>query len=258
MAAKKNKRSKKKKVFKPADNIFVKIIIFTIVLASVVAGAYLGFSYVLYNNANFKLDNISLEMPYEYQGRFSGLSSYLGEPIFKVDLDELADYSPNKYPYFKYLRAVRMLPNSVVLEAEPREPIARLSSGKLFDVQKVVFPNVLDKDYTQLPVIYGIDSASKMLGKPLSTDSAEIASFVLSKQEKIRQAISCDIKEVDVNNPSDASFTLKDNDIEIRIGDSDLEKRIFLLSSIASDLGEEFSQIKYIDLRFKDPVIGYR
>lgn len=253
MPSKKNRKKSGGKISK----FLSKLIFVMIVLGLLGAAVFWGLSSLFNHNSNFRLKYIRLGMPDELKPKFSKFNSRIGDPIFNVDLKEMADYSWSKYPYLEYIRAVRILPNCIEIEAKPRLPIARTPEGWLLDREGVLFPNDFDKDYSFLPKVSGVAKGKPELGKHFSSAELNLTFLLLEKIPESDVVKSSDIESIYVGNASDASFNIKDGP-QVRIGDKDLDKRLFVLAKIIFDAQQELKNIKYIDLRFKDPVIGYK
>jgi cell division septal protein FtsQ len=246
----------KKNRKKSQSNLF-QIIIVLLVLTVLILALGFGLNALFKFNPNFRIKQVRLNMPEELKAKFEKDNSLIGEPIFSVNLKEAAGYSSKKYPYLEYIRAVRRLPNCIEIEAKPRVPVFRTSEGLLIDANKVIFPNYFEKDYTNLVQVAGVVSKTTELGKPIDSANLKLAFEIKDKIFAIASFRSSALDSIYIGNVSDASFTFRDGP-EIRIGSDDLEKRLFILEKIFTEAQDELGQIKYIDLRFKDPVMGYK
>ncbi|HLD82854.1 MAG TPA: hypothetical protein VI976_02775, partial [Candidatus Omnitrophota bacterium] len=77
------------------------------------------------------------------------------------------------------------------------------------------------------------------------------------------------IKKIDVSSLSEAAIYLSLPEVlepakeglilqEVRLGQSNIRAKLMILSGLITQLEDELAKIKYIDLRFKDPVIKYK
>lgn len=213
-------------------------------------------------------------------GVAADLSYLKGRNIFEIDLNKEAEYLLRVYPGYKDVRLIRILPNCLFVRCLKRQPLAYVKLYRYFyvDSNSVIFNadnQVIDAD---LPVILGLetkifapkDGRSYKDVKELRLALDIIKSLSLNKGDGDYK-----IKKIDASNLVNASFYLcflprpaglskdsniKDNDflLEVRTGQDHLGDKINILSSLLSQMNNERFNIKYIDLRFKEPVIKFR
>lgn len=190
--------------------------------------------------------------------------SYLkGRNIFTVDLKKESEYIFSSYPVYRKVRLIRILPNQLFVDFLKRRPLAYVKLYRYFYVDEEVSlwsadtsPEELD-----LPVIVGLDT--KIFG-PKTGQHYTIPSLVLAldiiKEVNLNKTLKqYKLKRIDAKNadyvscfvPTLAGF----EDVEIRINQEDMKDKINILAGLVSQLKSGLSAIKYIDLRFKEPVI---
>jgi len=253
MPAKKSKKRTAKRLPKNLSRWVVSFLIFFVLAASAAWGLNVMFKF----HPQFKIKHIKYDMPVELRSKFTKYNAYRGEPVLNVDLKALDSYTPQRYPYLEYIRITRQLPNCLTIEAKPRQPIARVNPELLLDAKGVLFPNALGRDYSELIMVSGLVGSRPALGRPVKSKKLDLAYELLKKIKTSNILNAFGVPKINVSSLNNAYFIIA-TDTEIRIGDKDTAKRLIILEQIVSDARQELAQIKYIDLRFKDPVIGYK
>ncbi len=198
-----------------------------------------------------------------------------GQNIFSVDLKMQAQYLCGIYPVYKNIRLARILPCRIFIDFIKRKPLAYLKLYKYFlvDQDAVLFdaPQSADMD---LPVILGLETKifGPRAGNKIEAKELAYALNIIKKIQANRALRSWKIEKIDLISPLNASFfivsTLKNPDpragesdsgpLEVKIGQAGLEYKINILSGLLIQLQKDRFNIKYIDLRFKEPVVKFR
>ncbi|MFH0840192.1 MAG: cell division protein FtsQ/DivIB [Candidatus Omnitrophota bacterium] len=181
-----------------------------------------------------------------------------GKNIFKLDLGEIGEYMLNNYRELKAIQIRRTFPDSILVVALLRKPVAQLREGRYYPIDEecIVLSDVKDSPDKDLPVISGIGvNLREAMGKKIGSKSLGQA-LILFKFIKESGILNNHIlQEINAGNIKSMSFTL-DDDMEIRIGHENYAKRLLSLKEILADPKIWPSDIGYIDLRFGEPVIG--
>ncbi len=188
------------------------------------------------------------------------LRLYGGRNIFSVDIGALAGGIARRYPDAKSVVARRKLPNTLKISIVLRRPIALVSDDKYYpvDSEGVILPNADASAWQKLPVITGVnvresDKAGGVCGsRPLS-----IALGLIIELSRARILSEYSITAIDVTDPKNAAFFFEDG-LEVKIGHESFRERLQRLSQTLKNPRLILSRIKYIDLRFKDIVIGQK
>ena len=120
----------------------------------------------------------------------------------------------------------------------------------------------------ELPVIYGLDRkiSGSQAGREYNLNELLLAVNIIKTVRNNRQLRGLKIKRIDVSNPANAAFTIllpepaqvvPPEGIEVRIGQGYLSDKINILASMLIQGRKDWDNIKYIDLRFKEPVIKF-
>jgi len=197
--------------------------------------------------------------------------SYLkGRNIFSVDLAKQSRYLSDLFPLYSRIRLIRVLPNRIFVDFVKRKPIACVSLYRYFYVDKdsFLFNLPSQEDIPTLPLIVGLET--KIFGpKPgnrYNIRELELALEIINEINANSVFKNCEIKKIDVSSISNASFFMalpvKDalgkkeyGVIEVRLGGEDIKGKINILGNLLNQLTADRYNIKYVDLRFKEPTI---
>lgn len=194
--------------------------------------------------------------------------SYLkGRNIFIVDLKKESEYILESYPGYNKINLVRILPNRLFVDFIKRNPVALVKLYKYFalDEDGVLFNASDQPEESTLPVILGLET--KIFGpKPGKSYNIREISFALDTIKEIKRNKALKdyrIKKLDLATRANAAvFILLPGQrgaqeclLEVRLGADNIENKIAILSGIFSQGKFDLYKIKYIDLRFKGPVV---
>jgi len=224
-----------------------------------------------------------------FQDASADLSYLVGRNIFSVDLLKEEWAIAQIYPEYKKIRLVRILPDRLFVDFIKRRPIAYLKlyryfyideDGVLFNVPTGLLPAGLlsagAPRQWDLPVILGLEK--KIFGpKPgLKYDIRELITAVnIIKAMRSNAALKqLQINLIDAGDRNEISFLIRippetqgypnnsqspvPNNLEVKIGDGYINDKINILSSLFVQEKKDYVNIKYIDLRFKEPVIKFK
>lgn len=188
--------------------------------------------------------------------------SYLkGRNIFVVDLQKESGYLSLNYPAYKKIKLIRILPSHLFVDFIRRKPLGIVKLYRYFcvDEDMVLFDVSADLEEEDLPVILGLDTKifGPKQGRIYNIKELALALNIIKEAKSNRVLKDYEIKRIDVTNPSHASFFIPD-DLEIKIGEGDTKDKIDILGSIFIHIKNDLNNVKYIDLRFKEPVIKFK
>jgi len=200
--------------------------------------------------------------------------SYLkGKNIFSVDLQKEARYIAEAHPIYHKVSLIRILPDRISVRCLLRKPFAYVKLYRYFSVDDdfVLFdiPKQLEEN---LPVISGLDTRILGAKSGQKCNIRELALALNIVKEIGRNKVFDDykIKRINITSPSEASVfilaQLKATDyttrkstevqgLEVKIAQGNINDRIDILASLFVQEKNNLYNIKYIDLRFKEPVI---
>ena len=253
--AKKMKRKKKaepKVVFKRKIPI-KKILPFAIILVLILT------SYVfLKNSPYFSVKKISIvDIDYASGIEASDLIRiYKGRNIFNIDIKSLSSRMRDDHPFIKDVVVKRVLPEMLEISILSRVPVAKIKSKGYLPIDNagmVLSSRLVSED---LPVITGVSLWIRpRAGEKIKNKKVNNALMLLEALKESSTIRKYGLREINVRDTRNLSFFLK-NGIEVKIGDEEFSTRIKRLSTTLSDTSLDKDNIKYIDVRFRDVVIG--
>lgn len=190
------------------------------------------------------------------------VSSVKGRNLWTVDLKALEANLKAQRPHLKRVRVIRLLPSTLQVEVVERVPVAQLFLGGWHpvDADGYILPQTGSVPLEQLVLLKGIDSPKQPL-KVGQANANERLSRALQIAEQLRRSpllAGHRLTTVDVANPAQLTFVI-DEDVEIRCGDdTQLASHLRRLRAVLRQVAKHGLEVRYIDLRFPDPVIGPR
>ncbi len=197
-----------------------------------------------------------------------------GRNIFSLDLKQEARRVFLKCPDCRKVRLTRVLPNSLVVDFLKRKPAALVKFYKDFaiDEQGVLFEPDSTVQSLQLPVIYGLET--KIFAPQAGMNYRRLEfSLALSiiKEFKANPAFGgFSLTRIDVAKAGSAGFFMLlpqptnaevknhsglSKGLEVRTGAGNIRQKMMILGGLLQQERREWSNIMYIDLRFKEPLI---
>lgn len=199
------------------------------------------------------LDRQSLERVLKDCDRLKGRS------IFLIPLKDVQTRLSDKYPQIPGLKIVRRLPDQIELMARKRYPLAQITVQSrviTLDDQGLVLSvnNPLDRN---LPLIAGLSYNRQNLGLGASLRNYQFQAAYIIIQSFKKEASLAKLKlvQVDVSNPSAINLGLSNN-LKVILDTEKNDQRLKILGMLLSQGKLNLNQVKYIDLRFNEPIIG--
>ncbi len=186
--------------------------------------------------------------------------SYLkGRNIFSLDLRRESNLISGMYPAYKKIRLIRILPDKLFLDFLVRKPIALVKSWKLLGMDETLslfVINLAPEEILKLPLIVGIERkiATDKPGRKYTVPELFFALSIIKRKAEISSLNSFSIKRIDLSSLDNTSIFI-DNGLEVKIGHENMRQKLDLLGDILANLKNDLLKVKYIDLRFKEPVI---
>jgi len=180
--------------------------------------------------------------------------------ISKLRLKKIKNYMLDSYPELLSLRLDRAFPDSIQAVIVLRKPIAQVNQQRYYPVDRegVVLSDVKDYPDENLPIINGIRTKlSRAIGKMVESRRLEKALALLRKIKSSGILEEHTLVEIDAANMRNMIFFLEDG-LEIKIGHEEYTSRLEKLKNELSDPQIKPADVRYIDLRFGEPVIGPR
>ena len=182
----------------------------------------------------------------------------VGKNIFKLDLKEVRDYMLNSYGELLDLKLKRAFPSSIIVTIILRKPVAQLHQELYYPVDDggIILSGARNYPHEKLPLINGIRfNPSSEVGKETQSQRVKKALLLLKELENCGILKKHTLVEIDVSSIRNVIFFLEDG-LEVKIGRDEYAMRLENLKEILYDPKLRPGDIRYIDLRFKEPVIG--
>ena len=206
----------------------------------------------------------------------SRLSYLKGRNIFALDLKRESWKILLGCSDCSNVRISRVLPNRLFINYFKRQPVALAKFYKYFalDQNGVFFFSRADYPLENLPVIYGLETKIFAPRAGLSYNNKEVRlALELIREFKANRLLkNFQLKRIDLADPENTSVfillprsvslepvngfsSLEWGGFEVRMGESNIKNKIIILGGMILQAKKDLLNIKYVDLRFKEPVI---
>ncbi len=187
----------------------------------------------------------------------------LGTNIFRIDAQKLAERIRKKFPTFDSVTVSRVLPSQLAITAKERLPVAVLKRDLYYvlDTEGVPLSSYASGDLLDFPLIVGLEGRVPRvkLGVAGPRDVLErpllLARSLRVHKRDIDQGNAFRVTRIDATDLNNLTFYLGEN-LQIRVGHQDIENRVSLLPAILHSISQDLPNVKYIDLRPKEPVVA--
>ena len=211
------------------------------------------------------------------QSNFSKLDYLKGRNIFSIDLKRESWKILLGCSDCSNVRISRVLPNRLFVSFLKRQPVALVKFYKYFalDASGVLFLAPLNFPPQDLPVVYGLETKifAPRSGLRYNTKEVRLALEIIKEFEANRLLKNFQLKKIELADPDNArifillpapgwslpeasaSSSIEWAGFEVKIGDSGIRNKITILGGLILQAKKDLMNIKYVDLRFKEPVI---
>lgn len=182
-----------------------------------------------------------------------------GKNIFAVDLRRLHREIRSLFPQIYDLSVERRFPDTIHINARRRDPFAQVMSAQNFliiDDEGVVI-SMDRKPAEKYPLIVHahLENQKIALGARLVTSEVKAAITVINAFLNNNSLSKYPISDVDVDNLTKITFKIGPL-LEIILDSEDVPAKLDMLVSLIVQKKLDFRAIKYIELRFKEPVVS--
>ncbi|MBI3312079.1 MAG: FtsQ-type POTRA domain-containing protein [Candidatus Omnitrophica bacterium] len=222
----------------------------------------------------------------------------IGQNLWSVDLNGLASSLKTQQPHLKRLRVIRRVPHTLQVEAVERTPVAqvKLSQWHLIDEEGFILPPGRPAPWENLVMLKGMEGVKPALRVGQENTDERVLSALRIVAQLARSSVLAhrQVVAVDVSNPQHVTAWIRPTslgtirlpseketmlvthstgspqdraeppgetgeEIEVRYGSEDeLATQLERLRAVLRTVEGKSLAIRYIDVRFKDPVIGPR
>jgi len=196
--------------------------------------------------------------------------SLIGQNLWDVDIDALAADFAKQQPALKTVRVVRQLPNVLRIETIPRVAIAQVrldlpaalaaQAGRWYPVDGdgFVLQESSDETTAHLIRLEGLAGSAIKVGRENTNERLRLALRVLEKLRHTPAALARRLTHINVTNPQEIRLVI-DGETEVHCGsEEELDAHVHRLVSTLKVIGKQQLSVRYIDVRFREPVISPR
>ena len=234
----------------------IRIIVF-LFIGFVLFTSYVNAVEFLTSSPLFVVKDVAIDQSIRFIDQRS-LKDLIGTNIFKVDIKKLDGQITQRYPYIAQLRVERQLPNRILVLAKKREALMQIYFKKkylLLDTEGVALYYVLQP--TTLPQIYGIplERGGLFLGGRIRGQEIVKVVEILNMFRTSSYLKRWRIHAVQAGNLSKIDLSVGEN-MHVILDQDNTQDKIEMLQMLISANKIDLNKVRYIDLRFKEPVIA--
>ena len=234
----------------------IRVIVF-LFIGFVLFTAYVNAVEFLSSSPLFEVKDVMIDRSIQFIDLRS-LKDLKAKNIFKVDIQKLDRQISREYPYIAQLRVVRQLPDRILILAKKRDPLMQIYYKKkylLLDTEGVALYYMLGP--AALPQVYGIPIEPNWMflgGHLRGTELSKVVD-ILNSFRASPYLRHWRIHAVQAGNLSKIDLLIGEN-MHVILDQDDTQDKIELLKMLTSSNKINLNTVKYIDLRFKEPVIA--
>lgn len=246
------KQKKEKFQFKIKEILLVLIGAVLVVFLGILSGEFFN------ESRYFSVKTIKIDSSLQFIDK-NDLAVLQNKNIFEINLQALQKKLRTKYPQVSDLKVLRKFPDQILVVAKKRSPFAQIEVDKtviILDELGVVLSKSTSSN-NGLSMILGLEPVEDpALGRPLASNRLNAALKILRAFDELGNDFpQLSIVDVDVSQLSKITIGLS-NKLLVVIDTDKVDQRMKLLSVILAQKAINLSEAKYVDLRFKEPIVG--
>ena len=230
-----------------------KLIIIVFLLIGLIYYSFVCTGRFLLTSEYFRIEKVITNNP------LLDLSYLKGQNIFQIDLAILADDLYESFPNYRKITVTRELPDTISVDFVSRQAIGYVKLYRYFavDDQAVLFYPQDKQLNPQLPIIEGLETRifGPRPGQKVNVNELKTVIDLIKSYNNIKELREYKISRIIASDISNLSFFISHN-VQIKVG-STLRGKLRILRSLLREIQSELDKVRYIDLRFKEPVIKY-
>lgn len=247
-------KKKKSKI----QSFIIKFILITLLAAAISFAVGFGTIHVFRNNDYFKIRSVSLDSSLQFINK-RDFRNLMGKNIFDIDLKAVQRRLSYKYPRASDLKIVKRFPNQIAVVAKQRFPFVQIQvDGKIIILdEKGVMLSEEEKVNKKLPLVVGVRLYRQKIvrGSMFKGTDVQIALEITKRFQAVKNLSRYSIVKIDTQNLSKILLTLS-NDADVILDRNKIAQKTRILGVVLSQDQLDLKHVKYIDLRFKEPIIG--
>lgn len=233
-----------------------KIIFWVAVLAIAGYGLFFVVKQIAIRSGYFKVEFVKFSgNRYQDEKNIQSFAKVdLNQSIFDVNLAYITDKMLEN-PYLRGVSVSRILPSSILIDVQEREPILYLADQSVYMVDEtgMVLQKLPRMLMGKLPIITGLSK------KAIEKDSTAILAAIqlVRKIREVDASLVSFISEINFRDQKTPELVLVKGAARVKLGTTDYYQRIYLLSELLSKqpIMDRLPTIRTIDLTFADRVI---
>lgn len=244
-------------------NLYVKPLIGSLISLSVLLFIIICLIQLAKKSDFFRVKQVLVKINNTAGGDYKiDLSYLIGRNIITLALNREEERILKLYPGYGRINLIRILPDKLCAIFIPRKAVALLKLYRHFclDEDLVLFIPANEQECAGLVEICGLET--KIFGPKSGTryncKELNTALTIIKAVKNNPMLTNIQIKKFDLSEPANTTFfiTKDGQDVKpVRISQEAVVDKINILGSVLAQAGNDWPDIKYIDLRFKEPVI---
>ncbi len=246
----------KKSDIKVSFIVVLRVIIFLFLAWSLVV-AYSRTKDFLTSSPVFKIKDVLVESSIQFID-LPLLRLLIGRNIFSVDIHKLQNQIQQRYPQIAQLRVMRVLPDKIKVLAQKRDIILQVAvkSGYLAVDREGVGLYITPKP-AALPIVRGVilDMRKVVPGVPLKSKPVETVVAIYNALKANAVLSGLVIMQIQADHPSRIILVTQQG-FDLLMDSDDVQHQVESIAMMLKNTKLSLKKIKYIDGRFKEPVIA--
>ncbi|MFA5088214.1 MAG: FtsQ-type POTRA domain-containing protein [Candidatus Omnitrophota bacterium] len=186
------------------------------------------------------------------------LTRLKGENIFDVDLKGIQNKLAHQYPQLSQVSVIKQFPNKILVKGKKRNIFAQVAIRNRWvtiDADGVALFESAEMD-NRVPLIKGIKMKDPhvYIGYALPGEQLKVAVRIIKAFKSNGGFFDFPLLWVDVGNLSKISLSLFGN-LEVIVDRYKIVQKLSTLELLLSQKKINFEEVRYIDLRFNEPVL---
>ncbi len=211
----------------------------------------------LFDSKYFKIKTVEIDRTLGFLDK-RDFMSLNGKSIFSVDVARFQRSLTGKYPQMAQVSIAKQFPNKILVLARKRAPFAQVyiqNKTVLIDDQGIVLYGSLEKG-EELPLISGISSRRRIAtGSVLVGENTHLALSIIKEFQNNHSLSPYLVTKISVDDLNEIDFHLS-NGLKIIVDKTDIARKMDTLALVLARSRLDTEQVKYIDMRFQDPILG--
>lgn len=225
-------------------------------LVLAVYGIYRGSNYLMYRTGLFKVEKIKVSGNRYIAGEdiIAAAKIDSNKAMYKVDPVAVTEMLLKNH-YFRGVSVARVLPSTIVIDVQEREPVLYLVDKTIYmvDEEGTILKKLPGMPMGKCPIVTGF--TLKQVEKDSTTLMESIQ--IVKKIREVDTSLFSFISEINIGKDKHPELVLIKGAARVKIGENKYYQRLFVLSELLDKqpIVEQLPKIKQIDLTFADRIV---